>query len=100
MPYKTEKIKINDPFLDRRTKLIPCQKEMVLYWYNLGTSIRAIARMFHVDKRLIQFVLFPERKEKNIADRLERGGSKQYYDKKKNTNYMRKHRKDKHERLK
>jgi len=32
-----------------------------------------------VDKRLIQFELFPERKAKNLSDRQDRGGSKQYY---------------------
>lgn len=79
MPYKTDKVKINDPFLDRRTKLIPCQREMVHYWYQNNLSITKIAQMFKVNKRLIQFELFPERKQKNLSDRQKNGGSKQYY---------------------
>lgn len=79
MPYKTEKIKIDCPFLDRRVKLLPCQKEMVHYWYNLGTSITKISKIFNVNKRLIQFELFPERKIKNLSDRRDRGGTKVYY---------------------
>lgn len=79
MPYKTEKIKFDCPFLDRRTKLLPCQREMVHFWYGQGASINAIARMFHVNKRLIQFELFPERKKKNLEHRKDRGGWAIYY---------------------
>lgn len=35
--------------------------------------------MFKVNKRLIQFELFPERKELNVQQRRDRGGSKIYY---------------------
>lgn len=79
MPYKTDKIKFDCPFLDRRCKLLPCQKEMIHYWYMHGASINGLARMFHVNKRLIQFELFPERKVKNLKDRADRGGSSVYY---------------------
>lgn len=79
MPYKTEKIKFDCPFLDRRCKLLPCQREMIHYWHRQGVSINAISRMFKVNKRLIQFELFPERKELNIQQRRDRGGSKIYY---------------------
>ena len=79
MPYKTEKIKLNCPFLDRRCKLLPCQKEMIHYWYSNGASINGLSRMFNVNKRLIQFELFPERKDKNLKDREIRGGSSIYY---------------------
>ena len=79
MPYKTDKLKLGCPFLDRRCKLIPCQKEMVHYWYSNGVSINGLSRKFNVNKRLIQFELFPERKVKNIKDREIRGGSAIYY---------------------
>ena len=96
MPAKVDAWKIGDPFLDRRTKLLPCQREMVKWWYNNhGTGIRALARMFNVDKRTIQFVLFPERQRKNVEDRQARGGSAQYYDKEENTKAMREHREHK-----
>jgi transposase len=92
MPRKTDIIPINNKFLDRRTKLLDCQKEMVFYWYKQGTSIRAIARMFKVDKRTIQFLLFPDRLKKNIQDRKERGGWKQYYDKTEHAQQIKEHR--------
>lgn len=79
MPYKTEKLKLDCPFLDRRTKLLPCQRQMVRWWYDQGTSITQIAKMFKVNKRLIQFELFPERKKKNLEHRQDRGGWKAYY---------------------
>lgn len=80
MPFKTDKLKLNDPFLDRRCKLIPCKKEMVMYWYGQGLSIRKIAKMFQVDKRLVQFTIFPERHQLNLNHRKDRGGSKVYYE--------------------
>lgn len=92
MPYKVESIPIKDSFLDRRTKLIPCQKEMVRWWYENGQSITSIARRFKVNKRLIQFILFPERHEKNLQDRDKRGGSKRYYKKEYHTQAIREHR--------
>jgi hypothetical protein len=79
MPYKTEKIKIDCPFLDRRCKLLPCQKEMIHFRYSNGESINVLSRKFNVNKRLIQFELFPERKVKNLKDREIRGGSSIYY---------------------
>lgn len=92
MPRKTDTTPINDPFLDRRTKLLPCQKEMVKWWYQNGESITAISKRFKVNKRLIQFVLFPERQVKNLSDREKRGGWKQYYKKEKGTESTRDHR--------
>lgn len=92
MPRKSDKIAIDHYFLDRRVKLIPCKREMVHYWYQKGVSIRAIAKMFAVDKRLIQFELFPERKQKNLSDRQDIGGTKIYYDKEKHRETMKEHR--------
>lgn len=92
---KTEKIRIDCPFLDRRAKLLPCQKEMVFVWYRKGLAKRAIARMFNVDRRLIDFILFPEKLEANKLKRQERGGTKQYYDKEYNTIKKREYRRRK-----
>lgn len=100
MPYKTDKLAIKDPFLDRRTKLLPCQREMVHYWHNAGASINSIARMFHVNKRLIQFELFPDRKKQNLERRSERGGWKQYYSRPDHAQVIKEHRKYKNEVLK
>jgi len=96
MPFLIDKQYINDPFLDRRTKLLPCQKEMVHYWYGQGSSINSISRMFKVNKRLIQFILFPERKKRNLELRKERGGTKVYYNKEKNAITIKDHRNYKH----
>jgi len=95
MPAYADYHRVSDPFLDKRTKLLPCQKEMVHYWYAHGNSINSISRMFHVNKRLIQFVLFPERKKKNLEDRADRGGSAAYYKREKHTAAMSVHRKHK-----
>lgn len=97
MPSKFDKIPIQNEFLDRRTKLLPCQKEMVKYYYNQGVSITKLAKDFKVNKRLIQFLLFPERLEKNKKDRIDRGGWKQYYDKDVNTITIKEHRHYKNE---
>jgi transposase len=100
MPYLVTKIRIDCPFLDRRTKLLPCQKEMVVYYSNLGFSQRKIAAMFNVSRRLITFIVDPEKHKKNLEARADRGGSSSYYNKDKHREYTKKHRRDKHERLK
>lgn len=79
MPSKTDNIKIDCPFIDRRVKLLPCQKEMVVYYYNKGFSQRKIAKMFNVSRRLIVFIIYPDRLIKNYEARLDNGGSAQYY---------------------
>lgn len=79
MPYKTEKLALNSPFLDKRCKLLPCQKQMMVWWWKEGMSQRKLAKLFKVSKRLVQFTCMPEKLAKNKADREERGGWKQYY---------------------
>jgi len=89
---KVEEMRIADPFLKRSAKLLPCQKEMMHYWYARGTSINGIARLFNCNKRTVQFELFPERHKKNLELREARGGSMVYYNKEKHTNSVREHR--------
>lgn len=100
MPYKTEKLNIGCPFMDRRTKLLPCQKEMVVHYHKLGYSQRALAKMFGVSRRLIVFTISPERLAKNMQARRDRGGWQVYYDKEKNNAYQKVHRTYKHKLLK
>jgi hypothetical protein len=100
MPYKTEKIRFDDVFLDRRNKLLPCQEEQMKWWYSQGSSIHSLSRMFRISRRLIQFKLFPERHKQNLKLRQERGGSKIYYDKDSWKDTMKEHRKYKHRTLK
>jgi hypothetical protein len=92
MPYKSEKEKLGDPFFKKSAKLLPCQKEMIVYWRNMGFSQRRLAAMFHVSRRLIQFILDPERHRQNLLRRDERGGGSQYYDRETHTAAIRKHR--------
>lgn len=92
-------MKLDSPFLDRRVKLLPCQKEMVVSLHSRGASINGIARMYGVSKRLIQFIIFPERLAENLKRRQERGGYKAYYKKDYHTAKIREHRRYKHETL-
>jgi transposase len=100
MPYITDKTAISCPFLDKRVKLLPCQKEMVSHYRNLGWSQRKLAAHFNVSRRLITFVIDDTKKERDLQRRAERGGSMAYYDKAKNTSGMRKHRRHKYLTLK
>jgi hypothetical protein len=79
MPYKTDKIKIDCPFLDRRTKLLPCQKERMLLLREEGYSQRKLAALFNVSRRLVTFVIDPQKKVKDLENRRDRGGSMVYY---------------------
>ena len=100
MPYKTEKLSLESPFLKRSVKLLPCQKEMICYWSKMGYSQRKLAKMFKVSRRLITFIIDPKKHEKNLERRAERGGSSQYYNKEKHKEYMKEHRVYKNETLK
>jgi transposase len=99
MPRITDNIPIDCSFLKKSSKLIPCQKEMVIYWGKRGASQRQIAQMFNVSRRLIQFILNPDSHKKNLESRRERGGSKIYYKKETHTKAIREHRQYKKELL-
>lgn len=100
MPYKTDKDKLGSPFIKKSVKLLPCQKEMVVYWSGVGYSQRQLARMFHCSRRTIQFIIDPEKLKQNLLRRQERGGTKQYYDKDYHNAAMKHHRKYKYDILK
>jgi len=93
MPSKIDKISIDDAFLKKSAKLLPCQKEMIVYWNNRGSSQRKLALMFNVSRRLIQFILDPSKHQANLEARKERGGSKIYYKREKHTLAVKEHRK-------
>jgi transposase len=92
MPYKSEKIIIAHSKYDRRIKLTKKDKARVVYLYDKGVAIREITRRFNVSRRLIQYIIFPERHARNLQQREERGGSAFYYDKDKHKEYMKGHR--------
>ena len=68
MPYKSEKIKIEGTKLDRRRKLTEDQKQYIRWLREEeGLSQRQLAAMFGVSRRLITFVLDPEKEKRNKA---------------------------------
>ena len=79
MPRKTDTISIDCPFFDRRVKLLPCQKERMVYLHKLGYSQRKLASLFQVSRRLVQFTTDPQKKVKDLANRRDRGGTMVYY---------------------
>lgn len=93
MPYKSEQIKIQHTKYDARIKLTEQDRQDIREL--VGLSNYELARMYGVSKRLIQFIKHPERLQKNIQDRAIRGGSKIYYDKDKQREYIKKHRRRK-----
>jgi len=93
MPAIVDKLYLKDKALKKSAKLLDCQVERIIAIHaEESKSISGLARMFNVSKRTIQFILFPERKARNIELRKARGGSKIYYDKEKHTEATRKHR--------
>lgn len=68
MPYKSEKIKIEGTKLDRRRKLTEDQKDLIRWLREEeGLSQRQLAAMFDVSRRLITFILDPEKEKHNKA---------------------------------
>lgn len=96
MPAKVDNLRVESDFLSKKVKLLPCQRERIFQMHhNEGKGINELSRCFKVNKRLIQFICYPERQKKNIELRQERGGSKIYYQKEKHTIATAKHRKHK-----
>lgn len=93
MPNKLDKIAIDNPKNDKRVKLSSKDKEDIKKEHDTGSiSINALARKYGVSKRLIQFTLFPERKEKAKEQFAERQKDGRYYSKEKQRVYMKDHR--------
>ena len=66
MPYKSEKMRVVGTKYDRRVKLTDEQKREIVELYAEGTiGCLAIAKRYGVSKRLIQFILHPDRMEAN-----------------------------------
>lgn len=82
---------------DKRRKLTDEEREEIKHLYATGDkenySQRKLAKMFGVSRRLITFIVDPEKLKADRERLKERGGSKIYYDKEKQKKYMRNHRK-------
>ena len=92
MPYKSEGIKIASTKHDRRRKLTSSDKVIIVSSHAGGVSKRQLSREYKVSRRLIDFIICPEKHKRNLELRKERGGSKMYYVKKTHTVAVREHR--------
>lgn len=98
MPRKSDSIPINNPKLDKRVKLTDEDRNSIRAEYETGTiSINGLSRKYNVNKRLIQFILFPERQERAKQLFAERQKDGRYYDKEKHRKSIKKHRDHKKE---
>lgn len=77
---------------DARVKLTDEQRREIKE-NPLGLSKRQLALKFKVSRRLVDFIMNPDREEQNLLLREIRGGWKQYYDKKKHNESMKNYRK-------
>lgn len=92
-----DEIRVAGTKYDRRRRLTEEDREDIKRDYAAGDSVHAIARCYGVSRRLVQFILYPERQEENKARRTARGGSRAYYDRSKHAAAMRRcrgHKKD------
>ena len=97
MPFKHIEKKIPTK-LKRSAKLTQEDKDEMKKMYEMGGwSYATLGVEFGVSKSMAIYAVNPERQKKNYALRVARGGSKQYYDKTKHTEAMKKHRKYKQE---
>ncbi len=98
MPRNSDKAAINNPKYDKRVKLTDEAKERIREEYATGNiSMRGLAKKYNVSRRLIDFIINPERQERARQQFLERQREGRYYDKEKHNEYMRRHRDHKKE---
>lgn len=98
MPLKYDKMSIRDKKHDRRVKLSDEDRKEIREKYAKGdTSHNKLAMEYGVSKRLIQFVLNPEKQEVAKRQFAERQKDGRYYDKDKHREYIREHREYKKE---
>jgi hypothetical protein len=95
MPYKTDKLALQDPFLDKRTRLLPCQRERLLAMREEGLSYQSLADVFHISKRLAYFTVNPEKHERQKQLYALRQADGRYYDREEHNAAMRTHRQHK-----
>jgi hypothetical protein len=51
---------LNSAFLDRRCKLIDCQKEMLRWWWNKGENYSELAARFKISRHQVRYIIHPE----------------------------------------
>jgi transposase-like protein len=97
VPYKAEKAGHIKPEDDKRVKLTDAQREEIRELYKLPDySQRRLAGQFGVSRRLIQFIVDPEKQAAAKQAFAERQKDGRYYDKDTHTEQVREHRHRKH----
>lgn len=99
MPYKSQKISIRGTEFDRRQKLTPEQRGEIYHRYHTEyVSQRQLAREYGVSRRLITFIIDPDKLEAS-RKRLKLSKAKGLYkpDKRKWAATVREHRQYKHQ---
>ena len=92
MPYAHTKLRIPRE-LDRRVKITPEKRAEIVALYKVERlAQRAIARQTGISRRMISFILFPEREALCRAQYKERRSDGRYYHKEKWRVQMRNHR--------
>jgi hypothetical protein len=100
MPFKTDDLTLDNEFLDRRVKLIACQKERIWNMHHReGWTMRGLARMFKVNRTLIKYICYPEALEKAKDQYRQRRKDGRYYKRTKHTEAIKDHRKHKRKTL-
>ena len=98
MPYKSEKIKIEFTENDKRIKLTPEQKEQIKKEYETSLiSQRALAKKYKVNRKTIYNILHPEKYKEQLENNKINQHSKQYYQKERQKEYVKKYRHHKQE---
>lgn len=98
MPYKSEKAGYIPPEKDKRRKLSEADKDRIRELYKLPDySQRRLAGEFKVSRRLIQFIVDPEKQEAAKQAYAERRKDGRYYDREAHTKAIREHRHHKHQ---
>jgi hypothetical protein len=94
MPYKSQKIKIENTKFDRRIKLNEEDKKCIYNLYHKENfSQRNLAKIYNVSRRTISFIVNPE----SLNRHKELSKNRNYYNKDSNREYIKNHRRYKQE---
>jgi hypothetical protein len=85
-------IPYTEPMQDGRRKIHPSQHATIRKLHRQGVSQRSLARQFKVSRRLIVFILHPERYKERLTARIAQKVHLQYYNKDKHTAAIKKYR--------
>lgn len=76
---------------DKRIKLTDDERQDIKRRYNNGATKRALARFYHVDRRLIDFIVNPDKYEATLRRRSDEKAHLKYYDSERRKEYIQKH---------